>query len=238
MHTESQAQASLERLGGAQSLRNPFLAACQLHPLFLGLRQRGCFFKEWVHPIANRMAFSLQGPGRAPESPMPRVQAALSTQMAPSLTTWPEVPCTGCSGPLRCLPDEGAEDGWIAAGHLLCGKTKPRPLLRAGALGAREKAGGASGEVMGRVLAASQEHSTFLRRTASPSGWAASPQPASLRRGLCHAEAASHRCSLRCPSARQGGWCLRPLAHPSPPSSPAHRPAAPTCSPDALPGCL
>lgn len=155
MHTESQAQASLERLGATQNLRNPFLAACQLYPLFLGLRQCGCFFKEWVHHIANRMALRLQGPGCAPESPMPRVQAALSTQ-----TAWPEVPCKG-SGPLRCLLDEGAKDGWIAAGHLLCGNTKPRSLLRAGALGApmRKPVGPqvcTQGKLMGRVLAASQ----------------------------------------------------------------------------------
>lgn len=135
MHMESQAQASLERPGGTQSLRNPFLAACQLYPLFLGLQQCGCFFKEWVHRIANRMALKLQGPRCAPESPMPRVQIALSTQTAPSLTARPEVPCTG-SGPLLCLLDEGAKDEWIAAGHLLCGNTKPRPLLRAGAPGA------------------------------------------------------------------------------------------------------
>ena len=186
------------------------------------------------------MGLRLQGPGCAPESPMPRVQAALSTQMALSLTAWPEVPCTG-SGPLCCLLDEGAKDGWIAAGHLLCGNTKPRPLLRAGALGApmRKPVGPqvcTQGKLMGRVLAASQRAQDVPSQD-SESIWVGSLSTASLS-ATVPLPFGGRKPSL----VTQALLCKarRPvLLSPRPPllsglPSPSPAPPPPTCSPEAL----
>ena len=179
MHTDRQAQASLERLGGAQSLRDPFLAACQLHPLFLGLRQRGCFFKEWFIPLQTEWPSASRALDVPQNPPCPGCWLPCPPRWHPPSPPGQSFPARAAQGrcavsPMKARKMDGSPQATCCVGRQspgLCSGPERRVP--------REKAGGASGEVMGWVLDASQGAQDVPSRN-SESFWVGSLSTASL----------------------------------------------------------